>query len=144
MPSPDSPATLAPRVLLVMPDQWPRALLRAALREGGYDALGAPGLVGALRYRATAPERGPVRLVLVDQAALEDEEAATLLQALLRRHADPALVLLARAMPSRSLPAAAAGAPWRSVIRRPTSVADLVAGVQELLPLPAGLRHPID
>ena len=29
--------TLPPRILLVMPAQWPRALLRASLREVGYD-----------------------------------------------------------------------------------------------------------
>lgn len=53
-----------------MPEHWPRALLRAALREAGYDAVGAPGLSGALRYRAAAPDRGPVRLVVIDRDAL--------------------------------------------------------------------------
>lgn len=32
---------LAPRVLILQPDHWPRALLRAELREAGYDAVGA-------------------------------------------------------------------------------------------------------
>jgi Response regulators consisting of a CheY-like receiver domain and a winged-helix DNA-binding domain len=59
-----------PRVLLVMPEQWPRALLRAELRERGYDALGAPGVAAALAYPVSAPARGPVRLILIDQAAL--------------------------------------------------------------------------
>lgn len=133
-----------PRVLLVMPEQWPRALLRAALRQVGYDALGAPNLAAALRYRPEPPDRGPVRLVLLDQASLSDEAAATLLGALLRRHGDPAPVLLARAMPAHPLSAGAAAAPWRRVVKRPVSVADLVTVVQELLPLPPGSAPPLD
>ncbi len=144
MPSTDSAVSLPPRVLLVMPEQWPRALLRAALREVGYDALGAPGLAAALRYPAQARDRGPVRLVLLDQAALADAEAASLLGALLHRHGDPAPVLLARAMPAHPLPAAAAATPWRRVISRPASIADLVAAVQALLPLPPESVRPID
>ena len=144
MSPPERPTSFPPRVLLVMPEQWPRALLRAALREVGYDALGAPGLTGALRYRPQAPDRGAVRLVLLDQLVLVDEEAVTLLGALLRRHAAPAPVLVARAMPAQSLPAAAVTIPWRRVIRRPANVADLVAAVQALLPLPPDLARPID
>src|SRR3954471_623462 len=102
MPPPD-PAQASPppppRVLLVMPEQWPRALLRAALREAGYDALGAPGLAGGRRYLADVPGRGAVRLVLVDQAVLHGEEAFPLLTALLHRHPEAAAVLLARAAP---------------------------------------------
>lgn len=143
MPS-DHSESHAPRVLLVMPEQWPRALLRAALREVGYDALGAPNLAAALSYRPDTPERGVVALVLVDQAALDDEEAATLLGALLYRHGSPAPVLLARAMPAHPLPEGAAAAPWRRVIRRPASIADLVAAVQALLPLPPESARPLD
>jgi DNA-binding response OmpR family regulator len=143
--SPANPASSPPpRVLLVMPEQWPRALLRAALREVGYDALGAPGLPAALRYRSEAGDRGPVRLMLLDQAALAKEKAVKLLGPLLRRHGDPIPVLLARALPAYPLPAAAAAIPWRRVIRRPASVADLVAAVQALLPLPPGSARPID
>jgi hypothetical protein len=47
-------------------------------------------------------------------------------------------------MPAYPLPAAAAPAPWRQIIRRPASIADLVAAVQELLPLPPGSGRPID
>lgn len=141
--SPPEPArSLPPRVLLVMPEQWPRALLRAALRDVGYDALGAPGLPGALRYRADAPGRGPVRLVLVDGQALGGE-AAALLRSLVQRYAGAATMLLARAIPSA--PAVDAGpVPWTRVVRRPISIADLVAAVQQLLPLPPAERHPID
>jgi DNA-binding response OmpR family regulator len=133
-----------PRVLLIMPDLWPRALLRAALREAGYDALGAPGLAAALHYHAEAPGRGPVRLVVVDQAVLADDDAAALLGELGRRHGDPGLVLLARAGDVQPWPGAAATLAWRRVLRRPTSIADLVAAVQTLLPLPPGSPRPLD
>ena len=127
-----------------MPEQWPRALLRAALREVGYDALGAPGLAGALRYRALAPGRGPVRLVLVDQAVLQGDESLPLLTTLLHRYDDPAAILLARAMPRPELPETAEPAPWTRVIRRPVSIDGIVGAVRELLPLPPGSSRPID
>jgi hypothetical protein len=133
-----------PRVLLVMPEQWPRALLRAALREVGYDALGAPGLAGALRYRAQAPSRGPVRLVLVDQAVLKGDEALPLLTALLHKYENPAAILLAQAVPMPKLPESAEPAPWTRVIRRPVSIDGIVAAVRDLLPLLPGLSRPID
>jgi DNA-binding response OmpR family regulator len=123
-----------------MPDQWPRALLRAALREEGYDALGAPGLAAGLRYRPEAPGRGSVRIVLVDQAALAADGAPELLKALARRHADATMVLLARA----DAPASGVEAPaWRRVLRRPISIAEIVAAVQDLLPLPPGTARPL-
>jgi hypothetical protein len=129
-------------VLLVMPEQWPRALLRAALREVGYDALGAPGLPGAMRYRTESPGRGRVRLILVDASTLAGEGAG-LLPPLLRRHAAAATLLLTRAIPSP--PAAdAVTPPWTRVVRRPVSIADLVAAIQAILPLPPEWRHPID
>jgi DNA-binding response OmpR family regulator len=133
-----------PRVLLVLPDQWPRALLRAALREVGYDAVGATGLAAALRSRAESRDRGPVRVVLLDQAVLEDEDSAARLQVLLRRHGHPVPMLLARTTPASPLPAGGIAVPWGRVIRRPVSIADLVAEIQTLLPLPPGSDRPID
>jgi hypothetical protein len=144
MPSPDAGGSLPPRVLLIMPEQWPRAMLRAALREAGYDAVGAPGMPAALRYRVDAPGRGPVRLVLVDQAALPGDEAARRLGELLRRHHEPVPLLLARAIPAVPLPGGSDAIPWRRVLRRPVSVGDLVAAVQEVLPLASGSRQPLD
>jgi hypothetical protein len=141
---PTVPVPAPPRVLLVMPEQWPRSLLRAALREVGYDALGAPRLAGALRYRAEVPGRGAVRLVLVDQAVLRGDEAFPLLTALLHRHEDPAAVLLAGVAPMPGLPEGAEPAPWARVLRRPVSIEGIVAAVRELLPLPAGWSRPID
>jgi hypothetical protein len=127
-----------------MPEQWPRALLRAALREVGYDALGAPGLAGAQRYRVQAPGRGPVRLILVDQAALQGDEAHPLLTTLLHRYGDPAAILLARVVPMSGPPEKAEPAPWTRVIRRPVSIDGIVAVVRELLPLPPGKSRPLD
>ncbi len=127
-----------------MPEQWPRALLRAALREVGYDALGAPGLAGALRYRVQAPSRGPVRLVLVDQAALSGDEALTLLTTLLQRYGNPAAILLARAVAMSGPPDKAEPVPWTRVLRRPVSIDGIAAAVRELLPLPRGTSRPLD
>jgi hypothetical protein len=127
-----------------MPEQWPRALLRAALREVGYDALGAPGLAGALRYRVQAPSRGPVRLVLVDQAALQGDEALERLSALFHRHGDPVTILLARVVPMSAPAETAEPAPWTRVLRRPVSIDGIVAAVRDLLPLPPGTSRPLD
>jgi hypothetical protein len=127
-----------------MPEQWPRALLRAALREVGYDALGAPGLAGALRYRHEVSGRGAVRLVLVDQAALQGDEAFPLLTTLLHRHADPAAILLTRAATVPGPPGQEDPDRWARVIRRPVSIESIVATVRDLLPLPPGSSRPID
>ncbi len=141
MPSAES--GVPPRVLLIMPEQWPRALLRAALREAGYDALGAPSLAAGLRYRAIVEGRGPVRLIVVDQAAVRDREAAERLMALRRRHRDPPLVLLASATtPAEAGLDAAHGVVRR--LRRPASLAELVAAVQSALPLAPGAAGPLD
>lgn len=132
---------LPPRVLLVMPDQWPRALVRAALRDVGYDALGAPGLAGALRYRRDAPDRGPVGVILVDQDALTGDDAGAELNALGRRHGDPALLLLARGGSATDV---TPDGGWRRTVRRPASIAELVEAVQAALPLPPDAAGPLD
>src|SRR5438876_12142508 len=68
--STEKESTFSPRVLSVMPEQWPRALLRAAVREAGYDAVATRNLGTALRIRSDEPDRGPTRLVIVIQSAL--------------------------------------------------------------------------
>jgi hypothetical protein len=114
--------------LLILPDQWHRALLRAQLREAGYDALGAPDLAGALLYPGQEPGRGPVGLVLIDHAAL-GPHAETMLPQLLERHRAPAVLLA----PAGITPT---GGPWTRVLHRPISIADIVRVVRELVPLP--------
>ena len=126
-----------PRLLLVIPAQWPRALLRAELREHGYDALGARNLGEAMLYPAAAPERGPVRLVVIDQDALAGVDKG-LVTRVLERHGGPVAALLSR---GGTIPSAG---PWQRVIRRPVSIAGIVHAVLELLPLPAEQRHPVD
>jgi hypothetical protein len=129
--------SLPPRVLVVMAEQWPRALLRSALREIGYDAVGTRTLSSALRIPVTMPGRGPVQLIAVDQGAL-DAEAGEHLERLVASHGRPATMLLAR-----STSATPAGS-WHRVLQRPVSVADITRTVQELLPLPAEQRRAIE
>jgi hypothetical protein len=131
------PSSPAPRVLLVMPQQWPRALLRSALREAGYDAVGTRTLSSALRIPVTMPGRGPVRAIVIDQGALDDERDGRLAR-LLAAHDEPAAMLLARST-SVTPPG-----PWQRVLRRPVSVADIVDAVQALLPLPPEERRSVD
>jgi len=127
---------LAPRVLIVMPDQWPRALLRAALREEGYDAVGTRTMDSALRIRPGEPDRGPIRLVVVDQAALKGAEGK--LERLLARHKASSTLLLSR--PTLAAPSG----PWDLVLQRPVSVGDIVAAAGALVPLSPGARHPLE
>jgi hypothetical protein len=128
-------ATLPPRIILVMSEQWPRALLRATLREAGYDASGTRTLKMALHQSAPEAGRGPVRLVVLDQDALTDADGA---------HVDalgstgiPILLLAPRVRRVRE-------GPWLGVARRPLSVGELVQTIQGLLPLPPEARQPVD
>jgi hypothetical protein len=125
-----------PRVLIVMAEQWPRAQLRAALREAGYDALGASDLDEALTYPAVERGRGPVRLVVLDQAVLQGGRDAAV-PGLLREHGEPATLVLGSVM------ARPPSGPWSQVLQRPASIADIMRAVQALLELPA-TAHPID
>ena len=126
-----------PRILLVMPDQWPRALLRAALREVGYDASGTRGLRSAQFQATPNPARGPLRLVLLDQDALTDDEGSYL-ETLRERTSNAPVVLLAPA--TRRVREGS----WTRVIRRPISMADLVHLVESLVPLAPEARRSID
>ena len=127
----------APRVLVIMADHWARALLRAALREAGYDAVGARDLVEALAYPAVAPPRGPVRLIIVDQRIPQVGDDM-LVRRLLERHGDPATLLLSQATHGR------AEGPWQRVVQRPASIGEIVAAARALLPLPPQVSRPLD
>ena len=131
-----SPA-LPPRILLVMPAQWPRALLRAALREVGYDASGTRALKMALYQAAPDSERGPVRLVVLDQEALAEDDGNHV-EELRGRTSGAPVVLLAPA--TRRVHEG----PWARVIRRPTSIATLVQVIESLVPLAPEAHHPLD
>jgi AmiR/NasT family two-component response regulator len=125
-----------PRVLVIMPDQWRRALLRAALREEGYDAIGSRGIREAFRIRPHDPDRGPLQLLIVDQDALVGAES--LLPMLSERLGGPATILVKRATRRAS------SGSWGRVLQRPVSVADVVAAAEALLPLAPGAHRPID
>jgi hypothetical protein len=127
---------LPPRVIIAMPDQWTRALLRAALREEGYDAIGARGLREAFRVRSDDPERGPIGLLIIDHDAL-DAKTSSLVPALTARLGAPTILIRRATLP---LP----NGEWGRVLQRPVSVADIVAAVSALVPLPVSARHPID
>jgi hypothetical protein len=127
---------LPPRILLVMPAQWPRALLRAALRELGYDAVGTRTLSGARGRLPPGEGRGPVRLILVDQDALTDAADGDLER--LRRASDAPLVLLAPATRRVS------EGVWAGVLRRPLTVGELAQSIERLVPLAPEARRPID
>jgi hypothetical protein len=115
-----------PRILIVMEDRWPRAMLRAALLEAGYDAVGARTLLEASECPVQAPERGPVRLVIVDQHVVSGETAG-LLPSLLNRLGQPTTVLIA------STASSTPEGPWQVIIRRPASIGDIVEAVGSLL-----------
>ena len=119
-----------------MPEQWPRALLRAALREVGYDAIGTRTVRGARTLLASGEERGPVRLILLDQDALTDDAQIELEK--LRRTSSASLVLLAPATRRVS------EGGWTGVLRRPLTVGELAQAIERLVPLSPAARRPID
>jgi hypothetical protein len=135
---------LPPRVLVVWPERVPRALLRAELREAGYDAIGASSLAAALRYPPADPARGPVGLWVVDQAAL-DAAAGPLLALAATRHPGSRFLLVARAG-ARATGGSAVAPPggWSLVLRRPVTIGAVVDGARTLVPLPPALQRPID
>jgi hypothetical protein len=139
--------TPAPRIIIASPEQWPRALLRAALREIGYDAIGTRTLTGALARLAHAPGRGPVRAIVVDVAAVaaaerdaDDRQAAerNALAELCERRGDVPVLLLASAV------TATPPGCWSRVLRRPFSIDDVVRAVSALVPLPLERRVHVD
>lgn len=119
-----------------MPDQWPRALLRAALREVGYDAVGTRSLGGAVYRAGPAPDRGAVGAVVIDQDAVGED--AGMVASLRQRTADAPVVLLAPATRR------ARDGPWSRVLHRPVRVEEVVRLIEELVPLPVAGRRPVD
>lgn len=119
-----------------MTDQWPRALLRAELLEAGYDAVGARTFDEALALVFAGPERGPVRLVVAEQAAVEGMAAGG--SELAGLGAEVIRVLLAKT--GGALPPG----PWNRVLRRPASIGDIVAAVRASVPLAVKGASPIE
>jgi CheY-like chemotaxis protein len=126
-----------PRVLIVMAAQWQRALIRAALRNAGYDAVGAADMAEALSHPVEEKRRGPVRLVLLDQGSVQGSDDPAVVQ-LLQRHPGSVSLLLESAFhPSPQ-------GSWEHVLRHPVTIAEIVTAAQRLLPLPAPVAHPLD
>lgn len=119
-----------------MRDQWPRALLRAALRETGYDAGGTRTLSGALRLVEPQAGRGAVGLIVLGREAFSAEERPHLLRLRTTTRA-PILFLTGTGSEIED-------GPWTVVLRRPISVGELVRAIESVIPLPPGARHPID
>jgi len=111
------------RILLVMPEHWPRALLRAELIERGYDVVGAPDLPAALLVRPVEPGRGPVRLIAIDQDVMVEPQSR-LLERLLSRHRNPRRLLLARAQ--LETPAGS----WDQIVRRPALIGEIAGAIE--------------
>lgn len=121
-----------PRILLVIPDDWPRALLRARLRDRGYHAVAAPSVDASFAYPVGDPETGPIRLVVLDQRAYDPES----LDRLLQRHKGARVLLVALA--TSEVPPG----PWTAVVRRSGHADDVMRAIREILPLaPASGRH---
>jgi hypothetical protein len=120
-----------------MAAHWPRALIRAALREAGYDALAAPNLEEALSYPAREAGRGTVRLIILDHAVIEPDRDSRLCH-LLARHPE-ALTLVLQSAFGPSFTRA-----WPHILRHPVTIAEIVRTTEQLLPLPATSGQPID
>jgi hypothetical protein len=112
------------RVLIIVPDHWTRVLLRAELLEHSFDTVGASSIKAALNL-TTADERGPIRVVLLDEGALSTGDE-TLLESLVTRYENAPIVLLASAFSEPRV------GPFRRIVRRPTSIQALVNLVHEL------------
>jgi hypothetical protein len=115
-----------PRILLVMPEHWPRALLRAELIERGYDVVGTPDLPAALLPRPVEKDRGPVRVIVIDQDVLVEPQSR-LLDLLVSRHPNARLVLLSRAQ--LEMPPGA----WDQIVRRPALIGEIASSIEQAL-----------
>ncbi len=108
-----------------MRQREPRALLRAALEAAGYDAVGARTVGEALQSAVSEPDRGPVRLVIVDQRSAIDGNG--LLAELLERHQRSAALLIASSVEAEP------PGPWGHVMRRPVRIGEIVDAARALV-----------
>jgi hypothetical protein len=120
-----------------MTDQWPRALLRAALREAGYDAVGARSIEEAASLPAREPGRGRVALIVLEHDALGDVTVKEV-ERLLAQFDGPPVIYIASATVSEM------SGPWRHVLKRPVGLDEIVREVQCVLPLASAERRPLD
>lgn len=117
---------MPPRILLVIPDDWTRALLRNELIERGYNVVETPDLASALLTRRVEKDRGPVRAILIDQIALDDP-TSRLLDVFATRYQNPGMLLLA------STHSEAPPGPWQRVVSRTALISDIAAAIEGAL-----------
>lgn len=122
-------------MVLVVPQHWERALIRAELIERGHDAVGMQGLGDLLlfRTRTAAAAHGPVGLVLVDREALTGRRQR-LLGPVRACYPDVPFLLLAGG--TTTMP----GGPWTAVLLRPISIGDIATRIEDLLEPASSLR----
>jgi hypothetical protein len=114
-----------------------RAGLRGELRERGFDAVGARDAAEATRYGRPEQDRGPVGLVLVDQASLGDDAERGSWDQVRARLGSPPVVLIGYGNREP------AEGDWTAVLRRPLSIGDIADYVERLIPT-ARSRTPLD
>ena len=127
-----------PRVLVIWSDHWHRASLRAALREIGYDAVGARSVAEAFGYPAFERGRAPVSLIVIEADEITGDADRAIFERIQRLHPTAPVLLLARA--SRGLPPGE----WPLILRRPFSLGDVLAMVRNRVTVAAGLALPLD
>jgi hypothetical protein len=120
---------------LVLSDPWERALLRAELRERGYEALALPVPAAHDDAKLLAWElvSGHAHLIVVDDDSLPHEGLAAIAAP---GHRPAPGLLLTHA--GRHVPEG----PWLRVLHRPFRIGDIADTVERLAPLPMGA--PLD
>jgi DNA-binding response OmpR family regulator len=112
-------------VLVVDPDHWPRAYLRAELLERGFDADGYATVRDAVRALALSRARRPA-LIVVDLSGQAGDER--LVSALFRPGA-PVVAIVGAAAASDLHTRAH---PWAAVLRRPVTIGAIADAVERL------------
>jgi hypothetical protein len=113
-------------IVLVVPQHWERALLRAELIQRGHDVAALRGLGDLLFFHPTQAGHGPISVVLVDSRALAGRRRQ-MLPVLRARNPRARFVLLAGAMERIAHDSATV------VLRRPVSIGQVATKVGELV-----------
>ncbi len=118
-----------PGVWIVSSQQWPRALLRAELIEGDYDAIGFRSFEEALIALARAT-REPPKAVILD---LTDQQVTRSQLSALSEARIPTILL--GGAPDLQDPQLSEFS-WAGILRRPYMIREVVALVERIAPLP--------
>lgn len=115
------------KIVLVISDHTTRVLLNAELLGHGYDVVAVRSFGEALMGPPVEPERGPVRLIIIDDEPCISAEDGPLLDVLVARYHPASFLLLASGI--RPVPPG----PWQTVVRRPVSIGELATVVDQTL-----------